>query len=208
MKKTIRLALLTCLILMVSVFTLTGCNNSVSAPESTTPSLDTQTTPNGIENNASLPNDIEQKLYNLLISEIDGFYNPASLKLISVSKSYCNGNILVVKLNADNKLGASATVEFILTLSDVDAETTYVETKIPFEHRPATPAEGYTIKKGTFYSLEYGDPYQTGFEGVKSLEYYILWQTYQYGVPENSKPNISIGKINEMLKEYKESMGW
>ena len=203
MKKLVLLLLLsTLLISMIS------CGDSNNNASNFTSNSSTESSSGEIENNVSLPNDIEQKLYDLLISEIDGFYNPVSLKLISVSKSYCNGNILVVKLNADNKLGASTTVEYILTLSDVDTEATYVETKIPFEHRPAIPAEGYTIKKGTFYSLEYGDPYQNGFEGSKESEYYILWQTYQYGVPENNKPNISVGKINEMLREYKESMGW
>ena len=185
-----------------------SCSGSNDNANDITANFSTESSTNKIESNVSLPNDIEQKLYNLLVSKIDEFYNPASLKLISVSKSYCNGNILVVKLNADNKLGASTTVEYILTLSDVDTEAAYVETKIPFEHRPAIPAEGYTIKKGTFYSLEYGDPYQIGFEGSKDSEYYILWQTYQYGIPENNKTNISVGKINEMLKEYKESMGW
>ncbi len=200
------------LVLFLLVATL--LSSMISCGDSNTNATDfpsnssTESTPSEIENNVSMPNNIERKLYDLLISKIDGFYNPVSLKLISISKSYCNGNILVIKLNADNKLGASATVEYILTLSDVDTEAAYVETQIPFEQRPAIPEEGYTVKKGTFYSLEYGDPYRNEFEGVKDLEYYILWQMYQYGVAENSKPDVSVGKINEMLKEYKESMGW
>ena len=75
-------------------------------------------------------------------------------------------------------------------------------------HMPAVGLED-KITKGTFYSLDkWGDPYKYENRDELPNGYTSIYQIVKYAIPESTNSDINIYNINQLLDEYKSSMGW
>lgn len=131
-------------------------------------------------------NDYEDLFVSAFSKKLSSFKAPSSVTVVNIISSGCNGAVVKFTVSAKNSFGG------------VNTET-YVLPSIHFTINDISCSEGYLIDYDTVYT-----------EGNKLIPSKSYCKVLYIGLTEgkDNDSSYNIGKINEALNEYKNSMGW
>lgn len=198
-----------CLVAILALFTLFGCKGKGEKE---------------LDDKAAL---LEEKIAGAIRLNLTDFKDPKSVFLVKTNILKVNSKVALVTIGANNSYGSTVSKEYYLVLESITCtQQLFDEMYVDRKNEAYDGSSGhyntwydfyyhyYMEKDGVFYFL-YGKTFtQMSFvigdmieADSSSAKQYILSDIAFYYEKDLSKA-CSVGKINDLLNDYKKRMGW